>query len=134
MANGNSAARRPLSPHLQIYKPLLTMVMSIVHRITGVALYVGSLLLVWWLVAAATGADYFDYVNALFASIPGRLILLGFTWTLIHHALGGMRHLLWDTGRGFSEKSREGMAKASILIAILLTIAVWVIAYQVKGG
>src|SRR5438132_557374 len=96
-----SKTERPLSPHLQIYQPMLTMMMSIVHRITGVALAIGMLLLVWWLSAAATSDGYFALVQGLFGSIIGRILLLGFTWALIHHTLGGLRHFLWDTGRGF---------------------------------
>ncbi|MEI9901382.1 MAG: succinate dehydrogenase, cytochrome b556 subunit [Hyphomicrobium sp.] len=76
------------------------MVTSILHRITGAALYVGSLLLAWWLFAAATGPDYFAFVNGLFASPLGMLVLVGFSWALIHHAVGGLRHFVWDTGSG----------------------------------
>ena len=82
---------RPLSPHLQVYRPMLTMMMSITHRITGVGLYLGALLVAWWLVSAAVGGDYFALVNGFFGSWFGRLILLGYTWALIHHALGGLR-------------------------------------------
>ena len=99
--SGRSARpERPLSPHIQIYYPLINMVMSIVHRITGAALYIGSLLLAWWLIAAATGPDYYNYVVSWFATWPGKLILLGYTWALMHHMLGGIRHLIWDTGLG----------------------------------
>jgi succinate dehydrogenase cytochrome b subunit len=133
--SGNSASdNRPLSPHLQIYKPIFTMVMSIVHRLTGVALYFGTLLLAWWLMAAASGPAYFDYVNGIFASWFGRLVLFGYTWALLHHMLGGLRHFLWDVGKGFSESSRNGLAKLSLAGSILLTLLVWVIAYWAKGG
>ena len=94
-------ARRPLSPHLQIYRPMLTMMMSIFHRATGMATAVGVVLLVWWLSAAATSDAYFDMVQRFFGHWFGRIVLFGFTWALVHHALGGLRHLLWDTGRGF---------------------------------
>lgn len=134
MSGKSVADSRPLSPHLQIYKPIFTMVMSIVHRITGVALYFGTLLLAWWLMAAASGPTYFDYVNGFFASWFGRLILFGYTWALLHHMLGGLRHFLWDIGKGFSEGSRNGLAKLSLVGSILLTILVWVIAYWAKGG
>lgn len=110
------------------------MVMSIVHRITGVGLYLGTILLVWWLIAAASGPSYFNYVNDIFASWFGRLVLFGYTWALLHHMLGGMRHFIWDTGRGFSEKSREGLAKLTLVGSIVLTILVWVIAYWAKGS
>ena len=134
MAQGKEAAGRPLSPHLQIYRPLLTMVMSILHRITGVALYLGSFLFVWWLIAAGTTPAYFDFVTGILVSIPGRLVLLGFTWALLHHFLGGLRHLLWDTGRGFSKEAREGLALATISGSLVLTLVVWIVAYMVRGG
>ena len=84
---------RPLSPHLQVYRPMLTMMMSILHRITGGALYFGVLLLIWWLVAAARSDQAFDLVQAFFGHWFGRIVLFGFSWALIHHFLGGLRHL-----------------------------------------
>ncbi len=132
MANSSSQDQRPLSPHLQIYSPMLTMMMSITHRVTGAALYFGTILLVWWLVAAASGPDYFALVNGLFGSWFGRIILFGYTWALIHHALGGLRHLVWDTGRGFELHHIEWMAKANIAGSIALTILVWIIGYAVR--
>ena len=85
---------RPLSPHLSVYKMTITMAMSIVHRITGAALYVGTVLLAIWLLAAATSPEAFATVQALWGSILGRLVLLGYTWALVHHALGGLRHFI----------------------------------------
>ncbi len=123
---------RPLSPHLQIYKPMLTMTMSIVHRITGVILFFATILLAWWLIAAAAGPAYFEYVEGLLTSIIGRIILLGCTWALIHHALGGLKHLLWDTGRGYDLEVIEKMAKGSLVLSIVLTFAVWGIAYAMR--
>lgn len=123
---------RPLSPHLQVYKPMLTMTMSIVHRVTGVALLFATVLLAWWLIAAAAGPAYFEFVEGLLTSIIGRIILLGCTWSLIHHALGGIKHLVWDTGRGFELGTIEKMAKGSLVLSIALTILVWVIAYTVR--
>ena len=123
---------RPLSPHLQVYKPMLTMMMSITHRITGVGLYFGALLVAWWLVSAAVGGSYFDLVNGFFGSWIGRLILLGYTWALIHHALGGLRHLLWDTGRGYDLGQVEWMARANLIGSLVLTVVVWFIAYAVR--
>ena len=124
--------QRPLSPHLQIYAPMLTMMMSIVHRVTGTILFFATLLLAWWLISAAAGPAYFDLVHGLLTSIIGRFILLGCTWALIHHALGGLKHLLWDTGRGFELATVEKMAKGSIVLSVLLTIVVWAIAYGVR--
>jgi succinate dehydrogenase / fumarate reductase, cytochrome b subunit len=124
--------RRPLSPHLQIYRPMLTMVMSIAHRITGAALYFGTLLLAWFLIAAAIGGSTFELAANCFNSIPGRVILFGFTWALIHHFLGGIRHIIWDTGHGFEPKEREWLAQATLYGGIALTAAVWVIAYLIQ--
>src|ERR1700688_5304841 len=98
MAETKGPAARPLSPHLQIYRPMLTMVMSIVHRITGAALYVGTLLLAWWLLAAASGPNAYATFQAAASSVIGRGVLLGYTWALVHHMLGGIRHLIWDSG------------------------------------
>ena len=111
----NVTKNRPLSPHLQVYKLIPTMLMSIVHRITGGALYFGTILVAWWLVAASTGAEYFEWVNWFMGTIIGRLILLGYTWALIHHMLGGLRHLMWDVGYGFDKHFSTKLAKASEL-------------------
>ena len=132
MANDKSAAR-PLSPHLQIYRPMLTMMMSIVHRITGLGLYFGIVLLVWWLTAASLSDGYFDLVQGFFGHWFGRLVLFGFTWALIHHALGGLRHLLWDTGRGFDLNLIEWLARANLAGSIVLTLLLWVIGYGVMA-
>ncbi|WP_072369860.1 succinate dehydrogenase, cytochrome b556 subunit [Hyphomicrobium sp. NDB2Meth4] len=116
---------RPLSPHLQIYKPQINMVMSIVHRITGTALYVGTVLLAWWLFAAATGPEYFAFVNGLFATWFGMVVLVGFSWALIHHALGGLRHFVWDTGAAFDIPSVNLLSWGTIILSVLLTGALW---------
>lgn len=121
--------RRPLSPHLQIYRPMLTMVMSIAHRITGAALYFGTLLLAWFLIAASAGGKAFETAAYCFNSIPGKVILFGFSWALFHHLLGGIRHIIWDTGHGFEPKERELLAQQTLVGGIALTAAVWVIAY-----
>lgn len=134
MADAKSPAGRPLSPHLQIYRPMLTMIMSIFHRLTGAALYFGTVLLAWWLIAAASGPAYFDWVNAFFSSIVGRLVLFGYTWALIHHMLGGVRHLIWDTGRGFELPTLELLARMTIIGSVSLTAVVWVLGYLAMGA
>ena len=116
---------RPLSPHIQIYKPLINMVMSIIHRITGAALYFGTLLLAWWLIAAATGPQYFNYVSSWFQTLPGQLIMIGYTWALLHHMLGGLRHFLWDTGRGFDLATIDKLSWGTIIVSLLGTLAIW---------
>lgn len=122
---------RPLSPHLQVYRPMLSMMMSIVHRITGAALFFGTILFVWWLSAAAHSDAYFALVQGFFAHWFGRLVLFGFTWALIHHALGGLRHFVWDTGRGFDLKTVETLVRANLAGSILLTLLLWIIGYWV---
>jgi succinate dehydrogenase / fumarate reductase, cytochrome b subunit len=126
--------QRPLSPHMQIYRWPLPMAMSIAHRITGAGLYVGTLLMAWWLIAAASGPNAYSRVGAFINSGLGRLILFGYTWALIHHMLGGIRHLIWDTGRGFAPHEREGLALATIVGSIVLTVLLWIIGYLYIGG
>lgn len=132
MKSADAKANRPLSPHLQIYKPIPTMVMSILHRITGAALYFGTLLLAWWLIAAASGEAYFDFVSGFFSSFLGRLILFGYTWALLHHALGGIRHFMWDLGYGFDKHFSTKVAYATAIGSISLTILLWIIGYSVS--
>lgn len=133
MAQSRTGDDRPLSPHLQVYRPMLTMMMSIMHRVTGGALYFGSLLLAWWLIATATGPEYFTFVSEIAGSFLGRLVLFGYTWALIHHMLGGVRHFIWDTGRGFGLDTIEVMAKASLVAALGLTVVVWTLGYIAMG-
>lgn len=123
---------RPLSPHLQIFRPLITMVMSILHRITGAALYFGTLLVAWWLIATASGPDDFALVDGFFGSFFGRLILFGYTWALVHHMLGGLRHFVWDMGAGFELPVADRMAWATIIGSVTLTILIWVVGYMAR--
>lgn len=121
----NVTKSRPLSPHLQIYKFVPTMAMSIIHRITGAALYVGTVLVAAWLVAAASGPDYFSWVNWFFGSILGQLILVGYTWALIHHLLGGLRHILWDVGLGYEKHFANRLAIANLVASVVVTLLIW---------
>jgi succinate dehydrogenase / fumarate reductase cytochrome b subunit len=125
---------RPLSPHIGIYKMMLTFVMSGFHRVTGFVLYFGIVLLAWWLVAAASGPNAYAYVEWFMGSLIGRLVLLGFSWAVFHHMLGGVRHLIWDLGHGFEPAEREFLALATIIGSISLTIIVWVVGYLAMGG
>ena len=133
MASTRGPIERPLSPHLQIYRLTLTMAMSIAHRVTGVALYFGTLLLVWWLVTAASSARQYDIVNGFFSSWIGRVVLFGYTFALMHHLVGGIRHLIWDTGHGLGPVEREFFARATIIGSVALTFAVWLLGYMLKG-
>lgn len=128
----NVTKNRPLSPHLQVYKFIPTMAMSIMHRITGVALYVGTILVAAWLIAAASGEDYFNQVNDLFGSFLGQVILFGYTWALIHHLVGGLRHIMWDLGYGFEKEFSTMLAKANLVASIALTVLVWAVVLLVR--
>ncbi len=134
MAQAGPQADRPLSPHLQIYKPMLTTIMSILHRLTGMALYAGSLLVAWWLLAAASGPQYYNFVSGLADTIFGRIVLFAYTWALIHHMLGGIRHFIWDTGSGFELPTVELMARATIIGSLGLTALIWAVALTMTGG
>jgi succinate dehydrogenase / fumarate reductase, cytochrome b subunit len=134
MAETKAPAARPLSPHLQIYRPMLTMMMSIAHRITGFVLYFGTLLLAWWLIAAASGPTSYSRIEWFSSSIIGRLILFGYTWALIHHLLGGLRHLIWDTGRGLGPAEREWLAAANLIGSIAITVVLWIVGLLAMGG
>ena len=123
---------RPLSPHLSIYKFTITMAMSIAHRISGGALYVGVLLLAWFLIAASADAATFGVFSAFIQSIIGRLVLFGFTWALFHHLLCGVRHLLSDAGYGMDAPMREQLAWATLIGGFALTLVVWAIGYAVR--
>ena len=133
MADVKSQAGRPLSPHLQVYRLTMTFVMSGFHRVTGFVLYFGMLIPAAWLLAAAAGPDWFEFVNGLLGTILGRLVLFGYTWGLIHHMLGGIRHLIWDTGRGLEPVSIEVLARATIIGSVGLTAAVWFAAFALGG-
>ena len=123
-----SADRRPLSPHLQVYKPQLTSVLSISHRITGVALAVGTLLLTWWLIAAAAGPDAFAVVQGFLGSWLGYLILFGFSYALMYHLCNGIRHLFWDAGYGFELETVYKSGWATVIASAALTVIAWAIA------
>jgi succinate dehydrogenase / fumarate reductase cytochrome b subunit len=128
----HSTASRPLSPHLGIYRLTLTMVMSGAHRLTGMALYAGVLLIAWFLIAASMDASAFSYFSAFIQSIIGRLVLFGFTWSLLHHMLGGVRHFIWDAGHGMDHPGREQLAQATLIGGFALTFIVWAIGYVVR--
>ncbi len=125
---------RPLSPHLQVYRFQWTMALSIVHRITGAGLAVGTILLVWWLLALAAGPDYYAYVQGLLGTWLGRLLLFGWSWALFYHLCNGIRHLCWDAVWGFEIRTAfvSGMLVAAA--SIVLTLLAWSIAYGLLGG
>ena len=105
---------------------------SILNRLTGISLLGGAVLIVWWLMAAATSEAYFAYVDWLLTSIQGDFVMTLSVWALWYHALGGIRHLIWDMGRGFELPTVEWMAKANLAGSIGLTILLWIIGYSVR--
>jgi succinate dehydrogenase / fumarate reductase cytochrome b subunit len=123
---------RPTSPHLSIYRPTITMAMSIAHRISGAALYLGVLLLAWFLIAASTDAATFGMFSAFIESFVGRLILFLFSWALFHHLIGGLRHIIWDAGYGLDAPLRDQLAWTTLIGGFALTIVVWAIGYAVR--
>jgi succinate dehydrogenase / fumarate reductase cytochrome b subunit len=134
MSNSTATRQRPLSPHLFIYKPIPTMVMSIVHRMTGAALYFGTLLVAWWLIAASISQEYFGLVSAVYGSWIGRLVLFCYTWALVHHMIGGIRHLVWDTGTGLEKETATKMAWVTVVASVVLTILIWIVGYMTRGA
>ncbi len=119
---------RPLSPHLQVYRLPLTALMSITHRITGIGLTIGTLLLTWWVTAAAYGAEAFDQVQGFLGSWIGLLLLFGFSFALFFHLFNGVRHLFWDFGRYFELHETRRADIAVLVAAAALTVVVWVMA------
>lgn len=116
---------RPISPHLTAYRWPITMTMSIVHRITGIALYFGTLLVAWWLIAAAISQRQFEIAAGVMGSWFGILVLIGYTWALIHHMLGGIRHFIWDVGALTDKDSSTVLAWATLAGSVLLTGLIW---------
>ncbi|MCB2102077.1 MAG: succinate dehydrogenase, cytochrome b556 subunit [Rhodobacterales bacterium] len=124
-----STGNRPLSPHLEIYRPQISMVLSISHRITGVGLGAGTLLLAYWLSAAAYGPDAFATAQAFMGSWFGRLLLFGFSYALFYHLCNGVRHLLWDIGWGFDLPTFRTTGLTVVAASAVLTIVTWIAAY-----
>ena len=131
-ASPGSPRPRPLSPHLSVYRPTMTMAMSIAHRISGAALYVGVLLLAWFLIAVSSDASSFAVFSDFISSFIGRLTLFVITWALFHHLVGGVRHILWDAGYGLDAPLRDQMAWATAIGGFALTILVWATGFAVR--
>ncbi|MEE8189809.1 MAG: succinate dehydrogenase, cytochrome b556 subunit [Kiloniellales bacterium] len=129
-----TSQNRPLSPHLQVYRPQLTSILSILHRLTGVALAAGTLLLVYWLVSVAAGAEAYESARALIGSILGRLLLFGWSIALFYHLCNGIRHLFWDVGLGYELPVAYRTGWAVMIATVVLTLLSWIIGYAVMGG
>lgn len=126
-SSDGKTVRRPLSPHLQVYRPEITSMLSIAHRITGVGLAVGTLLLVWWLVAAASSDAAYAGVSGFIRSPLGYLLLFGWTAALWFHFCNGIRHLFWDAGVGFELPTVHASGKGVLVATVVLTVVTWVI-------
>ena len=120
---------KPLSPHIQIYRPQITSILSITHRLTGIGLAVGAVALTWWINTAAYGPDVFTSAQTFAASWFGRILLLGWTLALFYHLFNGIRHLFWDAGIGMeiSQVNRSGWLV--IVMTILMTLVSWAAGY-----
>ncbi len=120
--------KRPMSPHLQVYKLPLTANLSILHRGTGVVLFIGLILMVWVLVAAANGAESWQGMHGFLSSWFGKLVLFGFTFSLYYHFCNGIRHLFWDIGKGLDLEDALKSGKIVIVASVILTVLTWLIA------
>ncbi|MCG8356065.1 MAG: succinate dehydrogenase, cytochrome b556 subunit [Kiloniellales bacterium] len=129
-----ASANRPLSPHLQVYRFQWTMALSISHRITGVGLALGTLLLVYWLAAAAAGPEAFATAQAVIGSFLGRLLLFGWTFALFYHLCNGIRHLVWDAGYGFELDTAYRSGLVVIAASVVLTLLSWILGYSLGAA
>jgi succinate dehydrogenase / fumarate reductase cytochrome b subunit len=125
--------KRPMSPHVSVWRWHITMASSILHRATGVANYVGAILIVAWLYAAASGPELYDPFAAIVASIPGQVVLFGFTLSVCYHLLNGIRHLFMDGGSGFNPGFASFTAFMSLMLSIVAAVAIWILAGLVPG-
>ena len=135
MANPAKAAARPrpLSPYFQIYRWPITMGTSIIHRMTGLALAAGTLLVAWWLVAAASGPAEYNFFSIVARSLIGQIVLFGFVWSLAFHLLNGIRHLAWDVGYGFAVPTANRSGVVVVALSLLAAVGAFVYAYAMKG-
>lgn len=125
---------RPLSPHLGIYRWPVTMVTSIVHRATGIALSAGTILLCWWLIAIANGPETFNAFISVASTPLGEVVLFGFVWSLAYHLLNGVRHLAWDLGYGFAVPTANRTGILVMAASVLLAAGAFALAYTGRGG
>jgi succinate dehydrogenase / fumarate reductase cytochrome b subunit len=130
----NDMTSRPLSPHLQVYRPQLTSLLSITHRTTGVLLSLGSLVLLYWLVAAATGPEAYARAQSVLGCIWSKLLLAGWTWALFYHLCNGIRHLCWDAGKGLDLKTAYASGYTVIACSLVLTALTWACVIAQSGG
>ena len=127
-------AKRPVSPHLQVYRWSVTMASSILHRASGVALGVGTVALAWWLIAAASSDEAYQLAQLYLGSPLGRLVMLGFVWALVYHAMNGVRHLVWDMGHGFELKTAQFSGWLVFIASAASTAAIAVTMLVMRGS
>ena len=125
--------KRPLSPDLQIYRPQLTSVLSFSHRVTGIALSLGTLLLVSWLMAAAAGPQAYSAIQRFLSSWLGLLLMLGWTFSFFFHLCNGLRHLAWDAGYGFELRAIYASGWTVVMVSTALTMGAWIVSFVVGG-
>lgn len=133
MATAKQHRERPLSPHLQVYRPQITSVLSITHRLTGIGLAVGALFLTYWLSSAGYGPETFERAQAVMGSWFGRLVLFGFTFSLYFHLANGIRHLAWDAGWGFELPTLRLSGWLVVVFSAAATVATFVVGYAMRG-
>lgn len=124
-----TAKSRPLSPHLSVYKFRITSTLSILHRMTGVALSIGAVALVWWLFAIASGPDAYAVFLSVAGSIVGKIAIAGWLFTFFYHLCNGVRHLFWDVGKGFAIEQARASGWTVVTVSALATLAAWFLAF-----
>jgi len=128
------APARPLSPHLTIYRWPVTMMTSITHRATGMAMAVGALVLAWWLVSVSNGPEGYDSFHAIMDTIPGLIVIFGLAWSLAYHFFSGLRHLAWDLGYGFEKKLAERNSVIVFALSFLTVAAIFAVFFTGHAG
>jgi succinate dehydrogenase / fumarate reductase cytochrome b subunit len=128
------ASTRPLSPHLTIYRWPVTMMTSITHRATGMAMAVGALVLAWWLISISNGPEGYDSFHAVIDTVPGLVVMFGLTWSLAYHFFSGLRHLAWDLGYGFEKKLAERNSVIVFSLSFLAAIAIFALFFTGHAG
>lgn len=133
-ASNGQLVQRPMSPHLQVYRPQISSILSIMNRVTGIISTVGTLMLVWWLAAAASGPHAYGIVQSFLGSPIGLFVLFGWTAALLYHFFGGLRHLAWDMGFGYELRDMHASGWAIIIATVVFTVAIWVIGLFMAGA
>jgi succinate dehydrogenase / fumarate reductase cytochrome b subunit len=129
-----AAITRPLSPHLTIYRWPVTMMTSITHRVTGVGLSVGAVILAWWLISISNGPEGWESFHAISDTPIGLLVLFGLIWSLVYHFLNGIRHLAWDLGYGFAKQQAERNSVIILALSVICAVVIFAVSWTGHGG